>query len=285
MSALNAVETPAPRKPSVISANTIRVAALLFILLVVFHILNTLSLGENLSETASNAVYIFGIILQPLCAVIALVVALKLGWAENVGKQWILVAVGICAFAIGDIVWAVIELGMGLDPYPSIADFFYPLEYVFFLTAIVMAIRSYSGLVKTKIPVMIGALVSAVGIAVVYFALLKPYIFPAGPDELDAVGKFVSTLYPIGDIVFMFGPAVTLGLVIKQLGAGRFAWPWWIVVVGAVIFAFTDSFYAYADWSGTGLTAAMDLGWIATHMLFATAVLVARDVYRSTGRR
>ncbi|MDO9557902.1 MAG: hypothetical protein Q7J82_10070 [Coriobacteriia bacterium] len=201
------------------------------------------------------------------------------------GRQWTLIAAGMAAFAIGDIVWAVLELGMGLDPYPSIADFFYPLEYVFFMAAMVMAILSYSKLVKTRKPMLIGSAVAATGIAVVYLALLKPFIFPAGPDELDALGKFVSTLYPLGDIVFMLAPAVILGLVISQLGTGRFAWPWWIVVVGALIFALTDSYYAYADWSGSGLTAAMDLGWIATHMLFASAALVARDVYHSAGQR
>lgn len=285
MSENTAADTPAPRKPSIISANTIRIGAILLILLAVFHVLNSMSLGGDLSDGTSNAVYVFGILLQPLCAAIALATALRIGWSEPVGRQWTLISIGITAFAIGDIVWAIIELGMGLDPYPSIADFFYPLEYVFFVIAIVLAIRSYAALVKTKVPMMVGALVAAAGIAVVYFALLKPYIFPAGADELDLAGKFVSTLYPVGDIMFMFGPAITLALVIKQLGAGRFAWPWWIVVVGALIFAVTDSFYSYADWSGLGLTAAMDLGWIATHMLFAIAVLVARDVYRSAARR
>jgi hypothetical protein len=284
MSAKTAVDSSAVRKPSVISANTVRIAAILFILLVAFHVLNTLSYADKLSETMANAVYVFGIALQPLCAIIALWVALKIGWSESVGRQWTLVAAGVAAFAIGDIVWAVIELGMGLDPYPSIADFFYPLEYVLFVVAIILAIRSYAGLVKTRTPVLVGGALGAVGVGVVYLALLKPYIFPAGPDELDAIGKFVSTLYPVGDIVFMFGPAITLGLVIRQLGAGRFAWPWWIIVVGALIFALTDSYYAYADWSGSGMTAAMDLGWISTHMLFACAVLVARDVYRAAER-
>jgi len=285
MNDIKTTDAATPRKPSVISAGTIRTAAVLVILLTAFHVLNTISLDGSLSSGASDAVYVFGILLQPLCAAIALWAALRIGWSQPVGRQWTLIAIGIAMFAIGDIVWAVIELGMGLDPYPSIADFFYPLEYVFFLAAIVLAIRSYAGLVKTKVPVIAGALVSLAGIAVVYFALLKPYIFPATPEELDFAGKLVSTLYPVGDIVFMFGPAITLALVIRQLGAGRFAWPWWIVVVGALIFAVTDSFYAYADWSGLGLTPAMDLGWIATHMLFAVAVLVARDVYRSAVKR
>ena len=284
MSGPQTADMTAAQKSSVISAGTIRIIASLFLLLGAFHILNTLSLADKLPETAANAVYILGIAMQPLCAALVIWVAIKLGFSESVGKQWTLIAAGVSAFAIGDVIWGVLELGLGLDPYPSIADFFYPLEYLFFVTAMVLAIRSYSGLVNTRKPIIAGAAVALLGVSVIYFALLKPYILPAGAEELTALGKFVSTLYPVGDVIFMLAPAVTLGLVIGQLGAGRFAWPWWIVVVGALIFALTDSYYAYADWSGSGLTAAMDLGWIATHMLFASAALVARDVYRSVGR-
>ncbi|MDO9557901.1 MAG: hypothetical protein Q7J82_10065 [Coriobacteriia bacterium] len=59
MSAQTDVNTPALRKPAVISVNTIRTMVILFVLLGAFHILNTLSLADRLSEAAANAVYIF----------------------------------------------------------------------------------------------------------------------------------------------------------------------------------------------------------------------------------
>ena len=80
--------------------------------------------------------------------------------------------------------------------------------------------------------------------------------------------------------MFILGPAVALALVISRLGRGRLAWPWWIVVAGAIVFAATDSWYAYADWAGLGTSAAVDAGWIAGNMLFAIAILVAADTSR-----
>ena len=81
-------------------------------------------------------------------------------------------------------------------------------------------------------------------------------------------------------VTLKLAPAVTLALVIRQLGAGRLAWPWWIVVVGALVFAVADSLYSYVDWSGAGSSTLLDLGWMSANLLFAVAALVARDVYR-----
>jgi hypothetical protein len=148
---------------------------------------------------------------------------------------------------------------------------------LFFLAAIVLAVRAYAGLVPIKRPLLLGGAVAVLAAIAVYVFLLQPYIFP-GTAGLERV---VSTLYPMGDVVLMLGPAITLALVVSQLGAGRLARPWWFVVLGALVFAFADSFYSYADWAGTGLTPAMDMGWLVANLLFAVGALVARDTYRA----
>lgn len=233
---------------------------------------------ENLQTTdlLYRVFYIYGTALQALFAAVILAVAAKLGLRENIGKQWLLLGIAVAVFAIGDIIWTAFELFLEIDPYPSIADLFYTAEYFFFLAAIVLAVRAYAGLVKTRTAVTAGAVVAVVGIGAVYLLLLKPYIFP----DSSGLELVVSTLYPVGDVAFMLAPAVALALVVAQLGSGRFARPWWIVVAGALVFALTDSFYSYADWAGIGLTPAVDMGWLVGNLLFATAALVALDVYR-----
>jgi hypothetical protein len=90
----------------------------------------------------------------------------------------------------------------------------------------------------------------------------------------------VSIVYPVGDIVLMLAPAVSLALVVRQLGSGRLARPWWAVVAGAAVFALIDSLFNYAEWAGTGLTWWMDIGYVVANLLFAVAALVAKDAYR-----
>ena len=127
---------------------------------------------------------------------------------------------------------------------------------------------------------LIGATLAAVGVGIVYFVLLEPYIFAEGVESLGVWGLVVSTIYPVGDIVLMLAPAVALALVVRQLGAGRLARPWWLVVGGALVFSLVDSFFVYAEWAGTGLSMAIDMGYVVANLLFACAALVARDAYR-----
>lgn len=235
---------------------------------------------EWVSDAVYNTAYLYGTALQIVLAASIVAVAVTIGMKQSVGRQWLLVGLGVALYAAGDIAWTLFDLFLGIDPYPSIADVCYTAEYVFFFAAIVLAIRAYSGLVKTRTPMLVGAAVAVVGITIVYFALLAPYIFPTGVEELGFWGLVVSTIYPVADIALMLAPAVALALVVRQLGAGRLARPWWLVVVGALVFALVDSLFVYAEWAGTGLTAVMDMGYVLANLLFACAALVAKDVYR-----
>jgi hypothetical protein len=271
MSASNPASAPRASHTSSITA-----IAVLVVLAALYFPLRLLMESPDVSEALYNASYIYGILLQPLFAAVILAVAAGIGLKQGVGRQWFFLGVGVAMYAIGDVLWMIFELVLNIDPYPSAADLFYSAEYIFFLLAIALAVIGYRQLVKVTAPLVAGGVVALVGVGVIYLLLLKPYIFP------DSAGLelLVGTLYPVGDVVFMLAPAVTLALVVGQLGAGRLARPWWFVVAGALVFALADSFYTYADWAGTGLTPAMDMGWITANMLFAVAALVARDVYR-----
>ncbi|MBN2247660.1 MAG: hypothetical protein JW733_03085 [Coriobacteriia bacterium] len=275
-----AAPTTTAQKNSVITPATYISAGVLIGLTALYGFLSTQMYADALSDTAYAMSYWFGTLLQVLFAVVIIAVALRIGLSQGVGKQWLLVGLGVAAFAIGDIIWTVLELHMGLDPYPSLADPFYVLQYVFFIAAMALAIRSYSHLTPVRAPLITAGVVGLILGGVVYALLLGPHIFPAGTAELGFWGLVVSTLYPLGDVFFMLAPALALALVIRQLGAGRLGWPWWVVIIGALIYALTDAGYSFADWSGSGLTATLEMGWAAANLTFALAALVARDVYR-----
>lgn len=235
---------------------------------------------ESTSDALYNAAYLYGTTLQIILAASIVAVAVMVGMKQSVGRQWLLIGLGVSLYAAGDVAWTLFDLFLEIDPYPSVADAFYTAEYLFFFAAIALAVKAYSGLVKTRVPMLVGAAVGVVGLALVYFALLAPYIIPEGVAGLGLWGFAVSVIYPVADVALMLAPAVSLALVVRQLGAGRLARPWWLVVVGALVFALVDSFFVYADWAGTGLTPAMDLGYVLANLLFACAALVAKDAYR-----
>ena len=227
-----------------------------------------------------NVAYWFGNALNILLTVLTIGAAVRVGLHENVGKIWLLVGLAVAAYTVGDIVWTIIELHLGRDPYPGVSDVFYTLEYVFLFWAMLRAICSYRGLVSLRTPGIISSLLGLVGVAIIYTQLLAKYIFPSA-GELGFWSTVVNTFYPVGDVVLMLVPAIMLALVIRQLGAGRLGWPWWIVVASSFVLAVSDTAYSHRDWAGLPSTSLLDSGWVVSLALLAIASLVARDVYRS----
>lgn len=253
---------------------------ILFVLSALYLPLRYLGDMKSASDVLYNTAQLYGTALQIVLAASIVAVAVTIGMKQSVGRQWLLLGLGVSLYAVGDITWTLFDLFLGMDPYPSIADVFYAAEYVFFFAAVALAIHAYSGLVKTRTPMLVGGAVAAAGIAMVYFALLAPYIFPAGAVELGFWRLVLSTICPVADIALMLAPAVALALVVRQLGADRLARPWWLVVAGALVFTVVDSLFVYADWAGTGLTPLVDMGYVLANLLFACAALVAKDAYR-----
>ena len=49
---------------------------------------------------------------------------------------WFLIFIAFSFYAIGDIIWAILELGFNQNPFPSVADVFYLIFYPLFAIGI-----------------------------------------------------------------------------------------------------------------------------------------------------
>ncbi|TLM79808.1 MAG: hypothetical protein FDZ75_08675, partial [Actinobacteria bacterium] len=178
-----------------------------------------------------------------LAAIVILRSSWMLGADSPVGRPWFWIGVGAAMYAIGDTIWTIIEVGMGLEVnYPGIPDIFYLAEYPFFAAGILMAGYAYRELVDIRRPNVLAALVGGILSIGVFAALLWPTVISV--SDISRAEKIVSTLYPMGDIILMITPAMFMLFVVAQLGGGRLAWPWWAVASGAGIIALADILYA-----------------------------------------
>lgn len=214
-------------------------------------------------------------IIVTACAAVIFMAARRFG-PGPLQRNWMLVGTGVALFAVGDIVWSVLELAMGnAVPYPSAADIFYVLEYVFLGAGLALAGLAYRTIVDVRRPVIISAVVTAVMALGMWFAFISPLIV-AGTWNAETI---LSSVYPLADVIFLFGPTLMIVLVIAQLGGGRLGWPWWSVGAGVLILAVTDSVYSYLTAidvyrSGTPL----DYGWMIGHIAIALGALIADDL-------
>ena len=215
-------------------------------------------------------------------AIFILGVAFSFGKGEGLRTQWMFVGLGALSFAIGDLVWTYFEAVRGIDPYPSLADVFYLLQYPLLAWGLIRAGVAYRGLLDVRKPFYIAILIGAIGVAALYFGLLKPVIF-TWDDTLMV--KALSSIYPVADVLVGLVPALFLVLVVAQLGGGRFGWPWMAVVVGVTLIALTDTAYSWlAAVELYESPSVIDYGWLLGYSALAVGASIALDIARPIRR-
>jgi hypothetical protein len=268
----------APKK-KVISTATWIAGGIMGMLLLGLGILDYLKYAGPLA--AQTMPITIAINIMPLfVGIIMLVVAMSFGKGGTIRLTWSLFAAAYISIAIGSIIWTVLYSQLGHDPWPSVADIFYTLLYPLEFAALLLAARSYRTIASFRTPLIVSAVVGVVAAVVVYFTVLAPFVFAAA-GSLPPVGLALSVFNPLADCFLLLAPAVMLGMLLRRLGTGRIAWPWYIVVASMMATGVADSYYSYIKFAGQTNMLVTDMGWLACELLLLLAAFVARDVYRS----
>lgn len=231
--------------------------------------------GDSFSLAVSDLGEL-AIVLASACYV--LWVAASFSPGEPVRRQWLLVGLGMLAFASGDAVWTYYEVLLRVDPpYPGAPDLFYLLEYPLLALALMQAGLAYRGLVPLR-RASVGSAV-AVGLALValWFGLLQPHILFAA--DVALAERAISAFYPAADVLLYLGPALFVALVVQGLGRGRLSWPWWSVVFGVTLLALADTGYSWLSTYDLYRSGSLiDYGWSAGHLFLAVGASLVYDI-------
>jgi signal transduction histidine kinase len=170
---------------------------------------------------------------------------------------WLLFGLGNLSFAIADIIFDVL-----VDPsVPSVADWFYLAGYP--LLAIGLAYLVYNAGGHHRFAALVEAAIVTVAFALFQWVFVVDQIV----DGAGSAGeRAVTAAYPSMDVLLLAGLA---GFFVTA------AWrtPAFLLLVGAVvtmlvadeIYGLTPTSYAAGDW--------VDLGWLLSYLLWATAAL------------
>jgi two-component sensor histidine kinase len=166
-----------------------------------------LYLGVTIFVTDENSRLVITDLLTPLIGLLATVVLFYTAWmlsrkSYELATAWTVLAVGCLAWALGDVLWAVLEVFLQEPPFPSIADFFYlayyPLIIVGFLL-IPYERASRQEIIKTWLDM--GIVFIAAGL--IYWNFL---IGPAAAvDDAGSSSFIISMAYPVFDLVLFAG--------------------------------------------------------------------------------
>lgn len=179
---------------------------------------------------------------------------------------WGFIALGQFATALGDLIWAVLEIQMGISPYPSIADIFYLAFYPLFLIGVFSIPRErFSRKEWIKKGLDLGIIMIA---SILFF--WNFLIAPAAALGLHdpVLLRILGLAYPIADLLMLWG----LLSLLYDRSSFEYRLPVLLLAIAMTIMIFTDSIFSAQSLAGTYESGGwLDAGWIASYVLMAHA--------------
>lgn len=223
-------------------------------------------LGGGLLLTVLYVVAPYGAFASALYVVVTFIAACAIAVAVYRRQRtfrppaWILLACGIALTAVGHAIWYWLDL-RGLEPFPSIADFFYLAAYPLFIGALLLlgprSIRDDGALLD--------ALTVGIAAAVLGWALLiDPYVHDPG---LTMGQLLVSAAYPVADLILL--PLILRLVFLRRVRivAHQF------LLLGMLAYLAADILYAHGNSVGWYAPGGFTDGlWLVAYALFVAAV-------------
>jgi diguanylate cyclase (GGDEF)-like protein len=180
------------------------------------------------------------------------------GW-----RAWLLLAAGQAAFVLGDVLWTV-NLALGVDPFPSIADVAYVAGYPLLAIGLGLAIRRRVG--GGDRAGLLDAAILATGVSLIWWTgVLEPVASTADPEPLVF---WISTAYPLGDLL-LIGMALAL---LTTPGARTSSFRFLFFSLATMLVA--DLAYNLQSLAGTYVDGgAPDVLWLVAYTAFSSAAL------------
>ncbi len=192
---------------------------------------------------------------------------------------WGLLAVAHVSWLIGDILWAVLELGLEISPFPSIADLFYLLYYPLFIAgALLIPMRRLNGGEWLRLSLDMG-IVTLASMLLFWYFWIGPLVETGGSDVMTMA---LSVAYPVADFLLI----TALFFVLSRKSEYQPAGPIWLLAAGVGLQVLTDAIFGYQSTAGTYAGGILDMGWVAAVFLAGIAgFLHAEMVGRSAASR
>ncbi len=165
---------------------------------------------------------------------------------EPAKRIWVLLLAGFVLWSLGETLWAYYDVQPGAEaPFPSIADLAWAVGYLPLWLALYLRYRSIEVRGGSGVWVALVA-VGSIAVLVIQF-ILRPII---SDPEYSAFEKFLSILYPVGDLILLMGAL----LVSLALRGGRLSSAWQLIAAGIAVLGIADLFFVYGDWNGVYIT-------------------------------
>lgn len=178
-----------------------RNAWVLVIFFALFHLILAFALGDNLPLRAKLS----DLFLPLVCCfgtgglIYALLNADKK--EKNIRVALALMASGMLCYILAEVTWAILEIGLRQQPFPSLADGLYLMFYPLFIIGL-MFLPTDQVSTREKLKIIIDIIIIMMAAALIFSDFLIGPILAKG--EENSLALMLSLAYPILDLVLLF---------------------------------------------------------------------------------
>jgi diguanylate cyclase (GGDEF)-like protein len=182
---------------------------------------------------------------------------------KPVQRGWRTLAAGIALYSLGDLIYTILTLTTGTEPFPSLADG----PYVAGQLLVVIGIARLAAPIERGLyrPALIDAALVATAGAFVAWPLV---LDPMAASQPDPLGGLVALSYPLLDLVL-------IGVLARHLlQPGRKTPSVLLLLIGGVAWLVADLVYAGLSTSGDYVSGGwLDAGWLIAYIFVGASAL------------
>jgi len=213
-----------------------------YLILTIFVVVVAVYYAIYFSATIVKSTF-WGDILSPIGGILAIGIMVNAIFRskghQKIQVLWLLMALGVLCWVLGDIFWAVMELGQGQNPiYEENINLFYFGTNIFFaITITIYCITTFRKWNNLQLLIDTGAIL--INVAYIFWCLFLDR--SNSLNDIVVSTGWISTIAIILDILIIAGISVW----VLSIRDGKIPFFFFILSVGMLVFSITDLIYFY----------------------------------------
>ena len=182
-------------------------------------------------------------------------------------RAWFILGLAVAAQTLGDTAWFYLEVILGQQPFPSVADIFFLAFYPLALVGL-LSLPSAPLKPTERLRILLDlAIIMITAWMAIWFFIISP---TAAQYENGRLDQILAAAYPVGDLVLLGG----IFALLFRGAEGAVRSMLILYLTGLLLNVAGDLSYAYASLNGTYVSGGwMDLSWILAYWFFALAAV------------
>ena len=202
-----------------------------------------------------------------LATIVAWRIAFNATFDAALRRAWFLLGLAVAAQTIADTLWFYLDVMLGQQPFPSVADAFY-LAFDPLVLAGLLSLPSSPVRPAERLRILLDlAIIMVTAWMAIWFFIISPTAAQYESGQLD---QLLAAAYPVGDLVLLGG----LFTLLVRGAEGTVRSMRMLYLAGLVLNVTGDLAYAYTSLNETYVSGGwMDVSWIIAYWFFALAAV------------